>query len=267
MKKLRITLIICVTGVILVIMTIGAICLLIEESNRSNYYEGMILDTGSENIVWSESVKTLATEIFEQQGKPLMIDLLDSAPKNRSKKVFNTWDDLIDFLGFTPWNPLEDENWVEKACYEGKNREPHGKTNQCLFECKVSDNGSISSAIIKTGYLFDETVDVVQTIYLGYHPTTHFDKYRTKQATIEIKTGGNDLEYRLESHLISKHDVAGYSLEIVICDDNNTLSSIKLTNKTNQEDVINAYSKLCKRLNIDEETSILFYDDFSLQTK
>ena len=252
MKKQRIIRIICVIGTVLVIMIIGIVCWVIGESNRGNYYKGMILDTDSEDILWSENVKLLAAEIQEEQSKPLVMGLLDSAPKDISKKVFDTWDDLIDFLGFTPWNPLEGEGWVER------------KPNQCYFDCDVSENGSISSVIIKTGYSFNETVDVIQTTYLVYHPSPTFDMSRTKKTTVEIKTRDDGADDQYDSHLVARLDTTGYSLELAISKDNKVFSTINLSNKTEKDAVINAYSKLCERLGIEEVTNLVFYNGSSL---
>ncbi len=84
-------------------------------------------------------------------------------------KMLNTWEYATSFLGFEPWNPLEDLTWLEKANCYGFNEVLEGfdEITHCQLMWQGKEDGTIELFVLNTGYTFG-TIRVILNISQGY---------------------------------------------------------------------------------------------------
>ncbi len=128
------------------------ICVFVFYKEASPTYLGMVLDPDDARIQWSENVLLHVDRNYKTITEVNTTDTKSDSSSSPYKKTMISWKDLVQFLGFEPWNPLEGQNWVTLGNYKGNNLTESGIINHCLFDCSVPQKGSIAYAYVQSGY-------------------------------------------------------------------------------------------------------------------
>lgn len=88
----------------------------------------------------------------------------ESRMRGSLQHVFFTWQDAVDYLGFAPWNPLEEADWLSKKNMTGTDVIRPGETQVRHAELHFSGDkdGSLSQVALLAGYT-DGDVRVILT--------------------------------------------------------------------------------------------------------
>ena len=94
---------------------------------------------------------------WQQQG-------LSSTMPGLEYRKFYTWEEATDYIGFVPWNPLEEANWLQKKNTSGTDVLPEGETKLKHAEVRFQGNrdGSLTNVVLQAGYA-DGQVRVILT--------------------------------------------------------------------------------------------------------
>ena len=161
-----------------------------------------------------------------------------------------SWKDLVQFLGFEPWNPLEGQNWVTLGNYNGNNLTESGIINHCLFDCSVPQKGSIAYAYVQSGY-YCGNVGITVTSYLGNKKLELSKQGSHFCEEIEIITSPELSENIFDCFLVSKKLKECISIEIVIGKEGQKISVIKMETDNDPDELKTVYGKICILLGIE----------------
>lgn len=87
--------------------------------------------------------------------------LLSSKMPGHLIKMFRTWQEAVDYLGLTPFNPFEDCDWLEKKNYTGTDIESEpGVLNHAYMYYAGDESGRVQYVSLEAGYLLKIGKDV-----------------------------------------------------------------------------------------------------------
>ena len=253
-KKFTISLIV-IIATALVVSVITVVHLY--SSNSKHIYEGMVLDMSVKGIDWSENVYSFIRQTYKSTAKAH--DVTD--PKYSSSispyiRTFESWNELVDFLGFVPWNPFEGESWLVNDYYNRASGVGSTNRDHCFFDCSVPEPTKISLAIVKTGYICND-VGITITSYLGNSLHSSYEKANTIKTTIQVATMADEEDSTYDCIVTRRFTTSNQSLSINIDRDGRCLCSVELNTQSGGDSIQKVFKSVCTLLGIDVDI-----DDF-----
>ena len=251
--KLTIRLIVIIATVLVSVITVVHLY----SNNSKHIYEGMVLDMSVRGIDWSENVYSFIQQNYKSTGK--IHDITDSKYSSAISpyiRTFKSWSELVDFLGFAPWNPFEGEPWLVNDYYNRANGIGNSNRDHCFFDCSVPEPAKISLATLKTGYICND-VGITITSYLGNPLHSSYEIANTVKTTIQVATMADEEDSTYDCVVTRRFTTSNKSLSINIDRDGRCLCSVELNTQSGGDSIQKVFKSVCTLLGIDVDI-----DDF-----
>ncbi|MBQ6024704.1 MAG: hypothetical protein IJL20_03725 [Lachnospiraceae bacterium] len=117
------------------------------------------LDINTSDIRLSDKIYSQIEEdwAYWNTAGPDARSLLGHMPGNITE-YFENWSDAVNYIGFEPWNPLEDLNWLEKKNYVAN--DVKDSITGILYHCEChvdgDQEGKIGFSDLITGYTYNK---------------------------------------------------------------------------------------------------------------
>ena len=206
-------------------------------------YPEMVLDSDKTEIPWAESVFEHIKKNYRTNSEISTTDTTTDSILSPYVKNLNSWEDLVSFLGFVPWNPIEGESWATIGNYNGTNLTENGKLKHCRFDCNVLDVTSILSAYVQTGYYSGE-VGIIMTSYYGSNDLVYNKTGSWIREIITINTSFESPANTYDCFFVTEKNNHRVSLEMVIGKDKKKVGSIKLETEKKPDELKKVYERI-----------------------